>query len=147
MLAELDRKVAQLTGFPESHQEPLNVLRYNPGQEYVPHWDYIEEQGDMPCGGRIATVLMYLNALPEGAGGETHFLNMDVKCKPDVAGAALYWYNVHATGNAGEGLTPDERTLHAGLPVKAGCKFVCCKWIQPFPFRTDRDILQPHDGD
>ena len=144
VLADIDRRIAMLTGFPVGHQEPLHVLRYTGGQEYVPHCDYVPEQESMPCGGRVATVLLYLNSCADG--GATEFPSIGVTVQPEK-GTALFWYNVHATGDARAGLAPDERTLHAGLPVHSGVKFAACKWIHPFAFDLGRDVVQPHEGD
>lgn len=40
LLLNLESRVSELTGCPISHQETLQVLRYEKGQYYLPHLDY-----------------------------------------------------------------------------------------------------------
>lgn len=43
------------------HGEGLQVLHYEPGQKYEPHYDYFMDEYNTKNGGqRMATVLMYL---------------------------------------------------------------------------------------
>lgn len=43
------------------HGEGLQVLHYEVGQKYEPHYDYFQDEFNTRNGGqRIATVLMYL---------------------------------------------------------------------------------------
>lgn len=50
----------------------MQVLRYEHGQKYEPHYDYFSDKVNIARGGhRIATVLMYLSDV--GKGGETVF--------------------------------------------------------------------------
>eukprot|EP00798_Chlamydomonas_sp_ICE-L_P030513 gene30513-35541_t len=58
----IERKIAEWTGLPVSHGEPIEVLRYKNGQKYDAHWDWFEDIED-GLGNRMATVLMYLAAL------------------------------------------------------------------------------------
>lgn len=52
--------------------EDMQVLRYEYGQKYDPHFDYFTDKVNILRGGhRIATVLMYLSNV--GKGGETVF--------------------------------------------------------------------------
>ena len=67
------------------------------------------------------TFFVYLNDLAgEDAGGETDFPRLNARVRPK-RGRAVFWYD---TDEKGEG---DERTFHAGLPVKVGTK-VCSAW-------------------
>ena len=59
---------------PVSHGEGLQVLHYQAGEKYEPHWDYFQDQVNQVNGGqRVATMLMYLTDVEEG--GETVFPN------------------------------------------------------------------------
>lgn len=52
--------------------EDIQVLRYEHGQKYDPHYDYFTDKVNIARGGhRIATVLMYLTDVVKG--GETVF--------------------------------------------------------------------------
>ena len=70
-------------------QETFQLLRYDEGQFYRGHYDYIPEQADMPCGARVSTFFLYLNDVEEG--GETYFPLIHLKVKPKL-GRAVLWY-------------------------------------------------------
>ncbi len=106
--------------------EPLALLRYQPGEEYRPHRDYLPParlaMTDGQLGGqRLYTAFVYLNDVD--AGGETDFPELGVRITPK-AGRAVLFHNTLADA------TPDPRTLHAGLPVVAGEKWLATLWIR-----------------
>jgi TPR repeat protein len=124
------RRLAKIAGVPASHAEPLTVLQYRPGQEYKPHFDYfvpapnarkIEEP---PGGARIVTVFVYLNDVE--AGGATDFPRLGARVQPQ-RGRAVKFLNYSAAGE------PDKLTLHAGLPVERGEKWLATFWFRERP--------------
>ncbi len=128
----LERRIAALTGVPIDHGEPLQVLHYLPGGEYLPHHDYFPpaEPGSaahLSCGGqRIATVVVYLADVEEG--GETVFPSLRLSIRPRIGSAAYFKY----FDRHGE---VDPRCLHAGAPVKRGEKWIATKWLRQSPYR------------
>lgn len=57
--------------------EDIQVLRYEHGQKYDPHYDYFADKVNIARGGhRVATVLMYLTDVTKG--GETVFPDAEV---------------------------------------------------------------------
>jgi Rps23 Pro-64 3,4-dihydroxylase Tpa1-like proline 4-hydroxylase len=70
VVTKLEEKLAAWTKFPISHQEDVQILRYQYGQKYGAHWDVFDEKGP-----RAATVLVYL-ADKDLFGGETAFPNV-----------------------------------------------------------------------
>ena len=55
----------------------MQILRYEHGQKYEPHFDYFHDKINQVRGGhRYATVLMYLSTVDKG--GETVFPNAKV---------------------------------------------------------------------
>lgn len=127
LITRIDRRIELLTNHPITHGEGLQVMRYEPGGEYKAHFDYFppEKKGSathLARGGqRIATLLMYLNAPTEG--GETEFPDAGITIVPKQ-GSAVYFEYMDAEGNL------DAMTLHAGLPVKAGVKWIATRWIR-----------------
>lgn len=127
LVARIEQRIAALVDLPASHGEGLQVLHYEPGQEYQPHYDWFDptqpgyEAITARGGQRIATVVMYLNT-PE-AGGGTAFPKAGLTVTA-LRGTAVYF--------AYEG--GDESSLHAGLPVTNGEKWIATKWLRERPY-------------
>ncbi|MEA9906185.1 2OG-Fe(II) oxygenase [Xanthomonas campestris pv. raphani] len=123
-------RLAACAGLPLSHAEPLSVLCYVPGEHYRPHRDYLPPNTiaiDRPAAGnRLRTVCVYLNAVQ--AGGATDFPIAGVRVQPR-AGAVVCFDNLLADG------TPDPDSLHAGLPVDAGSKWLGTLWFRQRRYR------------
>ena len=127
VLHALNRRLAAAAGLPPQNGEMINVLMYRPGEEYRPHYDFfpLEAAKADASGQRIRTLLVYLNAGYDG--GETHFLTVGMKIKGDVGDAVLF-HNCDVTG------APDKSSLHAGLSVTSGQKWLLSKWYREKPF-------------
>ncbi|HXV73404.1 MAG TPA: 2OG-Fe(II) oxygenase, partial [Sphingomonadales bacterium] len=128
----INLRIAKASAEPLSHQEMLGVLRYHPGEEYKPHGDFLtpDAQGKNAeverSGQRTKTFLTYLNADYEG--GETEFIKLGLKVK-GAKGDGLLFRNVTEAG------APDERTIHAGLPITQGVKWLSTIWIRAREYR------------
>lgn len=119
-VARIEHRISEILNFPVAHGEGLQVLKYEIGQQYLPHYDYFIDAGKQsrPGGPRVGTLLMYLNT-PE-AGGATTFPNLGLDIQPVMGNAVFFSY-------------PDDTdvsTLHGGSPVIAGEKWVATKWIR-----------------
>lgn len=129
VVRQLEARLAALLHWPVDHGEGLQVLRYGPGAEYKPHYDYFDPaEAGTPAmlrrgGQRVATVVMYLNT-PE-AGGATVFPDLRLQVAPQQGNAVFFSYD-HAH--------PDTRTLHGGMPVLAGEKWIATKWLRQRKF-------------
>lgn len=123
----LERRIAALLGKPVEHGEPLQILHYGPGGEYLPHHDWFDPAqpgtaAHLANGGqRVATVVVYLNA--PRAGGETRFPELGLAVRPRRGAAVVFEY-ANAAGEV------DPRLLHAGAPVLAGEKWIATKWLR-----------------
>jgi hypothetical protein len=129
----LQWRMTTLVGAPLSHAEHLVLLRYIPGEEYKPHRDYLPPSApgvsanpDQP-GQRVHTVFCYLTDVESG--GETDFPLLDVRVQPKQ-GRVVHFHNLHANG------MPDDRTLHAGMPVIAGTKWLATLWTRERRMRS-----------
>lgn len=127
----VERRIAALTGLHPAHGEPLQGQRYAVGQEFKAHTDYFEPTGvdyERYCGvagNRTWTVMIYLNA-PE-AGGATRFKIIDKIVQPET-GKLVAWNNRRADGS------PNAATLHQGMKVRSGVKYVITKWFREGPW-------------
>ncbi|HMN84360.1 MAG TPA: 2OG-Fe(II) oxygenase [Burkholderiaceae bacterium] len=126
----LEKRIADLTGIPVDHGEGVQILRYGPGTQYLPHHDYFDPKDAgtptiLKAGGqRVGTVVLYLNDVE--AGGETVFPELELSVKPQRGTAVYFEYH-----NRSGGL--DARCLHGGAPVVRGEKWIATKWLRERP--------------
>jgi prolyl 4-hydroxylase len=126
-IAALDAKLAAVSGLDPAHGEPLQGQRYAVGQEFKAHTDYFEPTGhdyETYCGrsgNRTWTLMIYLNDVRDG--GATRFVQVDKMMKPE-RGKLLAWNNRTPDGGT------NSWTLHHGMKVRAGTKYVITKWYR-----------------
>lgn len=128
----VEAAIAAATGIDPTYGEPLQGQRYAVGQEFKAHTDYFEPNGldfhkfcDV-AGNRTWTVMIYLNE-PE-AGGATRFKAIDKLIQPET-GKLVAWNNRRRDRS----LNP--ATIHHGMKVRAGVKYVITKWFRERPWR------------
>jgi prolyl 4-hydroxylase len=132
IVADLERRIIEFIGLDPAHGEPIQGQRYAVGQEFKGHTDYFEPSGvdfEKFCsvaGNRTWTVMLYLNT-PE-AGGATRFKTID-KIIPPETGKLLSWNNLRPDGS------PNPSTIHQGMKVRAGVKYVITKWFRERPWQ------------
>jgi len=118
------------TGIPFRHLEPLAVLHYDPGEEILEHYDFIDpgianyEKEIAGNGQRIVTFLIYLN--DDYVGGETALPKLGIAHK-GRCGEGLFFVNAYESGEA------DTRTVHAGRPTTSGEKWIVSQFIRNRP--------------
>ena len=123
----LEEMLFALNGIDPKHGEPVQGQRYAVGQEFKAHTDYFEPQGadfDKFCrvpGNRTWTFMIYLNTVK--AGGSTRFKVIRKFFQPE-AGKLVCWDNRREDGS----LNP--ATLHHGMKVRQGVKYVITKWYR-----------------
>lgn len=126
----IEARIAALIGWPVENGEGIQVLKYLPGAEYKPHYDYFDPaQSGTPSilkrgGQRVATVVMYLN--DPVVGGGTTFPDVQLEVAPVKGNAVFFSYDrAH----------PSSKSLHGGAPVIEGEKWVATKWLREGVFR------------
>jgi prolyl 4-hydroxylase len=135
ILRRIERRAAVLAGLDVALAEPVEVIRYEPGQLYRPHYDWFDAATPggrtriESMGQRLATVLIYLSDVAEG--GSTRFPVLGLDVRP-ARGRALFFANVDDRGET------DRRALHGGAPVVTGCKQIATCW---FSSRRERQSL------
>ncbi|KAK8359828.1 hypothetical protein V6Z11_A04G122700, partial [Gossypium hirsutum] len=78
VVADIEARIAAWTFLPAENGESIQIIHYENGQKYEPHFDYFHDKANQELGGhRIATVLMYLSDVESG--GETVFPNAEGK--------------------------------------------------------------------
>jgi prolyl 4-hydroxylase len=129
LVAKLETRMATLLRWPLENGEGLQVLRYLPGAEYKPHYDYFDPNGSgvanvLKLGGqRVASLVCYLNTPSQG--GATLFPDVKLEVAPLKGNAVFFSYDRPH---------PSTQTLHAGAPVLEGEKWVATKWLRERQF-------------
>lgn len=131
LVARIEARLSALTQWPVAHGEGLQLLRYEKGNEYRPHFDWFDPALPGPArhlergGQRVATIILYLSDVEEG--GATTFPEAGLQVQPR-RGQALFFANTDRSGR------PDPRSLHAGEPVQTGTKLIATKWLRERPY-------------
>ena len=129
LIDRIERRIAALLRWPEHHGEGLQILRYRPGAEYQPHHDYFDPQHKGTAallargGQRVGTLVTYLNT--PARGGATVFPDVELEVAAVKGNAVFFSY---------ERPRPQTRTLHGGMPVIEGEKWVATKWLREREF-------------
>jgi len=138
---------------PRAHLEPLQLVRYAPGEHYSFHSDWFGNPTyAMPSAGgnRATSFFAYLYVSEDMTGGGTNFPMLAAKRDPRwcgildcdeeyengvtfraVEGSAVFWENLRADG------TGDERVIHAGLPLVTGEKIGMNIWTRQAPLSEE----------
>lgn len=147
IIRDIEKRIADYTFIPVENGEGLQVLHYEVGQKYEPHFDYFLDEYNTRNGGqRMATLLMYLSDVEEG--GETVFPaakgnfssvpwwnelsdcgKKGLSVKPKMGDALLFW-------SMRPDATLDESSLHGGCPVIKGNKWSSTKWMRVHEYKV-----------
>lgn len=130
LVQQIDDRLARLTQWPTENGEPLQMLRYQRGEEYRPHYDaFLDTVGgnkNKEHGGqRVGTVLVYLKAAEKGGGTSFPLAGFTFFPQP---GTAILFHNVDAKNSY------LAHSLHGGMPVEAGEKYILTYWQRESAF-------------
>lgn len=150
IIQRIEERLSKYSLIPVGNGEGMQVLRYEHGQEYKPHFDYFfHPEGESNGGNRLATVLMYLQGAEEG--GETVFPNVPkpatqtkengfsecsmqglaVKAK---RGDAVLFFSLKTDG------VLDRGSLHGSCPTSKGTKWAATKWFHVAHYAMGNEI-------
>jgi prolyl 4-hydroxylase len=121
----IEARMARLMNWPLENGEGIQILRYRPGAEYKPHYDYFDPaQPGTPTilkrgGQRVASLVCYLNT-PK-SGGATVFPDVALDVAAVKGNAVFFSYDKPH---------PSTKSLHGGAPVIEGEKWVATKWVR-----------------
>jgi prolyl 4-hydroxylase len=127
LVSGLDRRIADFMGLPPEYAETLQGQRYAVGQQFKAHHDFFyTDQPYWPDqekvgGQRTWTAMGLLNNVE--AGGQTFFERAGVRITPKT-GNLVIWNNLDLAGE------PNTYSLHQGMPVEAGTKYIVTKWFR-----------------
>jgi prolyl 4-hydroxylase len=136
---------------PRSHLEPLQLVKYAPGERYHFHTDWFTDPANAIAsigGNRISSFFAYVHVSNDTTGGGTNFPMLEAPrnerwCKErivdcdepwqngvtfrPVEGNAIFWANLLPGGRG------DHKTLHAGLSLETGEKIGMNIWTRQAP--------------
>ncbi len=127
ILLAIEQRISNLIRLPRTQGEVANVLYYQQHEEYKPHYDFFHpkdpgSQMALQDGGqRCKTALCILEACSEG--GETGFPRLE-KYITAKQGRLILFDNIDANA------IPLAQSLHQGLAVTQGHKWVLTKWYR-----------------
>ncbi|CAI0435077.1 unnamed protein product [Linum tenue] len=140
IIRAIEKRISEFTFIPAENGEGLQILHYEIGQKYEPHFDYFLDEFNTKNGGqRTATLLMYLSDVEEG--GETIFPSAKAN-----SSSVPWWDELSECGKKGLSLKPkrgnalffwstrpdaslDPSSLHGSCPVIIGNKWSATKWM------------------
>jgi len=131
LVQQIEQKITALMGINPAHGETIQGQRYAVGQQFKPHHDFFHTseaywEAEQSNGGqRTWTAMVFLNK-PD-AGGYTNFPKAGVKIAPR-RGNLLTWNNMDSYGH------PNDFSIHQGMPVDAGVKYIITKWYRERPW-------------
>ena len=130
-------RMENITTIPRNQYENLQILQYQEHQYYNEHNDFIEYQVDRPCGSRILTFYIYLNTLPDEAGGGTNFPKLHLTVTPKL-GRAILWPSILNDAP----FEMDPLSNHQALPVLRNdtIKYGINAWIHQRDFQQANHV-------
>lgn len=139
ILLDIEQRIAKLIQLPITHGEVSNILYYQKGNEYKPHYDFFHPKDPnatlaMQDGGqRVRTVLCYLSPAEEG--GETYFPRISEKLAGLVGQLIVF-------DSVSKQLAPLPLSLHQSLPVTSGEKWLLSKWYRANETRYKTNLVE-----
>lgn len=126
LVKKINLRICEFMQIDDSFSEPMQMQKYLVGQEFKRHTDYFKigfdyEDNAKTQGNRTWTFMIYLNNTEKG--GETKFYNIN-RCFTPKVGQVIFWNNLNLDG------TCNMNTLHAGLPIIEGTKYIITKWFR-----------------
>jgi len=127
LINTVEERISHTLGIHLSYSDGTQAQKYEIGQEFREHCDYFHPgTGDYERyvpkhGNRTWTFMIFLNDTERGGG--TRFPKLDKIFYPEQ-GRALLWNNLYPSG------APNPHTLHHGMPVVSGQKYIITKWFR-----------------
>jgi len=122
----ITEKAAEISNHPLVNIEPPQILKYEIEEFYKPHYDFFNFPPDIICtdNDRVGTVIFYLS--DQFTGGATRFPRLNITVRPHRGSALFFEYNYSKDVN--------HQTLHGGMPVIKGTKYIATSWIRSTAF-------------
>lgn len=130
-LQRLQVLLSKLANIETPFVEPMQLIRYSPGQVFDYHLDTfgVDNPEVLPYNRRF-TMVLYLNDIDEfDTGGTTYFPALGIKVRP-CAGMVLMWENLHPSGKV------NTQSLHQGEAPSFDKKYVLSTFVSDVAPKT-----------
>ena len=131
-IRKIIQRVCDIDNVSIDNAEDLQVVKYKPNGYYNEHHDSCCDD-NATCkdfikrgGNRVVTMVIYLNDGFEG--GATKFIKLNKEIKPDKYSGILF-YSMNKNKDKCHSLS-----MHAGLPITSGEKYIANVWIREKKF-------------
>ena len=127
LIRRIEQRIAELVQFPVEHGEPIQILHYEPGGEYKPHFDYFDPEAARQRAGADSRRSAHRDSdhVPERCRGRRldRVPEVGIDVLPRRGNAVYFAY-------CAENGVLDPRSLHGGSPVGTGEKWIATKWFR-----------------
>jgi prolyl 4-hydroxylase len=124
----IENKIIKLLNIQRNQIEPIQIVKYDKGNQYKPHYDYFSNITDNVKNQRIHSFIIYLNDLQENEGGATWFPLYRIRVYP-LQARCLHFKNIDYEGNV------NPLTLHCGEEILSdNVKYILTVWIRQYPY-------------
>ena len=139
VISKLEEITSYITNKPIVNQEKIQVVNYEKGGYYNPHYDACNSSSidskiamNGPTGQRVYTFLVYLNDNIEG--GSTYFPKIDKHIYPKK-GMGILFRNIHENSSEHH-----ELSQHTGTVIKKGEKWICNIWVHENNYKNKDSV-------
>jgi prolyl 4-hydroxylase len=128
VIQSIEDKIINLLNIQRNQIEPIQIVKYEKGNLYKPHYDFFSDITDNVKNQRTHSFIIYLNDLEQDDGGATWFVNYRIRVYP-VKTRCIHFKN---TDNQGK---ENFLTLHMGEEILTDkIKYILTIWIRQFPY-------------
>jgi len=125
----IETKITKILNIDRLQLEPLQIVKYDKGQEYKLHYDFFDENSDQYNNQRTDSIIIYLNDLDIIDGGATFFPLYKMRFFPYKT-RALHWENMNCNKEL------NKLSLHCGEPIESNkTKYILTIWVREKPYQ------------
>ena len=133
LVLEVSKRLSILVQMPIRNAEQYQLVYYDQGGEYRAHFDSFDfdtaegKKNWEPGGQRMLSVIAYLNDVADGGGTDFPELGFTI---PPKKGDVVVFHNTKENEIASDYPMIHPNSLHAGMPVLSGEKWIVNLWFR-----------------
>lgn len=128
IITSIENKIINLLNIEREQLEPIQIVKYEKGNMYKPHYDYFAKHSDNINNQRLYTFIIYLNDLDEKDGGATYFPKYGIRIFPKQ-GRCICFRNANDKGYI------NDMSLHTGEEIITDTvKYILTVWVRQYSY-------------